>query len=105
MPKNMQQLLLEMGEMTAQERRNVTAALNLAAFKLRRLKATPSDAGLKSPEGDERPTEHADVSLTQEIESLRASLANEKEANQWKLISEAPRDGRRLILWLADEQF
>jgi hypothetical protein len=31
----MQQLLLQMGEMNAQERRSVTAALNLAAFAIR----------------------------------------------------------------------
>jgi hypothetical protein len=35
MPKNMQQLLLHMGEMSAQERRSVAAALNLAAFAIR----------------------------------------------------------------------
>jgi hypothetical protein len=35
LPRNMQQLLLQMGEMNAQERRSVTAALNLAAFAIR----------------------------------------------------------------------
>jgi hypothetical protein len=54
--------------------------------------ATSSDAGLMSPEGDERPTEHANASLTQEIESLRASLANEKEAREKLEFELAARD-------------
>jgi hypothetical protein len=59
---------------------------------LQALKATSSDAGLRSPQGDERPTEDANASLTQELESLRASLANEKEAREKLEFELAARD-------------